>query len=247
LIVPGESFTDGRLNITASNGQAPDYLSQGFGFMDDGSLAVDTDTPAGSIWNKGFRLNATGAVYGTTSTAGSDVWIGGLRVSTAGAVVYEDAAAVGAVNGDPYTSNARLSVNPSAGAGFDLVAGEREPLAGYYGADPTNIIGAGAFGSFDPGTIPAGYTLVAMYAFSAGANPAAQTSFTFQLSDAGGDAPSDAFESLAFVGDSGAVLLERSSADDPNGADGGTFREWTWSVASATYITTGNTYAVSVS
>lgn len=104
MIVPGTSLTNGRVDITASGGQVPDYISQGFGFMDDGSLAIDTDAPAGAIFVKGFRISANGALYGTTSTAGTDVWIGGLRCTATGAVVYENAAATAAVNGEDRKS-----------------------------------------------------------------------------------------------------------------------------------------------
>lgn len=110
MIVPGVVITSGRIDVTASAGNVPAYISQGFGFEADNSLCIDTDAPAGAIWNKGFRLSAAGALYGTTTAAADDVWLGGIRVSALGQVVYEAAAAVNAANGDPYTANGRLAV-----------------------------------------------------------------------------------------------------------------------------------------
>jgi len=110
MIVPGTVISSGRIDITASSGNVPAYVSQGFGFESDHSLCVDTAVPAGDIFVKGFRISANGALYGTTSANASDVWLGGLRCSALGQVVYESAAAVDAANGDPITSNGRLAI-----------------------------------------------------------------------------------------------------------------------------------------
>ena len=77
--------------------------------MNDGSLAVDTDVPAGTLFRAGIRQSAAGAFYGTTTAAGTDNWVGGLRVSNLGQLVFEAAAAVSFQNGDPATSNGRLA------------------------------------------------------------------------------------------------------------------------------------------
>lgn len=110
MLAPGMSFSSSRVNTTIGAGTAADFINQGVGFMNNGDLAIDTDTPTGTNWKAGIRLNSTGAIYGTTSTAGTDVFVEGLRVSEDGAVVYESAATSFFNNGNPYTSNGRLAV-----------------------------------------------------------------------------------------------------------------------------------------
>lgn len=105
MLVPGVTFVSGRVDITAGAGQTPDYINQGFGFMNDGSLAVDTNAPAGTSYVKGFRMNASGAVYGTTSRNSDDVYHEGIRRATSGALVYELAAATNYSSRNPVTSN----------------------------------------------------------------------------------------------------------------------------------------------
>lgn len=104
MLVPGMTFSSGKVDITAGSGTTPDYVNQGFGFMTDGSLAVDTDVPAGDIWNAGRRLSAAGALYGTTTAAADDVWLAGIRFSALGQLVYEAAAAATYQNGNPQTA-----------------------------------------------------------------------------------------------------------------------------------------------
>lgn len=77
--------------------------------MNDGSLAVDTDVPAGSTFCKGFRLNASGAVYGTTTPTGSEQYIEGIPVTPSGQLLYEAAATVTFASGNPMTANGRLA------------------------------------------------------------------------------------------------------------------------------------------
>ncbi len=111
MLAPGIALSSGRYDITASAAPtATAWFQGGFGKGANDVLLVDTNAPAGSLWIKGFRVNATGCIYGTTSTAGTDIWVSGLRCSSAGAIVYEVAAAVAAVNGDPVTANGRLAV-----------------------------------------------------------------------------------------------------------------------------------------
>lgn len=110
MLAPGSVFSSGRVDITAGAGQTPDYFNQGVGFMDDGSLAIDTNAPAGSIFRAGIRQSAAGAFYGTTSVNGTDVWVGGIRVSASGQIVYESAAPTSFQNGNPVTSNGRFAI-----------------------------------------------------------------------------------------------------------------------------------------
>jgi len=111
MLAPGGTFSSGRLDITASAGNVPTVFSNGFGWESDGSLCVDTNAAAGTIWNGGFRMTAAGAVYGTTTaTDATDKWIAGVRVSEAGAIVYESAAQASFCNGNGITSNGRLAI-----------------------------------------------------------------------------------------------------------------------------------------
>lgn len=111
MLTPGLLFSSGRVDITAGAGQTPDFISGGFGFMNDGSLAIDTDAAAGTLYVKGIRVNAaTGAAYGTTSSNASDLHIEGIRISADGAIVYESAAVDHFASGNPVTANGRFAV-----------------------------------------------------------------------------------------------------------------------------------------
>lgn len=106
MLVPGMTFVSGRVFITAGAGQSPDFINEGIGFMNDGSVAVNTDAPGATVqFDGGIALSPAGAVYGTTSQNATDVWVnGGIRVSAAGQLVYESAAAVDYNNGNPLTA-----------------------------------------------------------------------------------------------------------------------------------------------
>lgn len=64
MIAPGMMFTPLRVLVTLGDGIVPDRINNGFGFMNDGSLAIDTGTPTGNLYNNGFRMSPNGAVYG---------------------------------------------------------------------------------------------------------------------------------------------------------------------------------------
>jgi hypothetical protein len=108
-ISPSLTISGGRVSITASPGQAPDFLNEGIGYMNNGSLAIDTNAVAGSNSINGFAQNSTGALYGTTVTAGSDEYQAGARRSTAGALVYVVGAATQYGNGNPQDANGALA------------------------------------------------------------------------------------------------------------------------------------------
>ena len=108
-LVASMAFSSGRVLITAGAGVVPDYFDQGVGFMSDGSLAIDTDAPAGDVYRAGIRQSADGAIYGTVTPTPDDVWIAGIRVTPAGQIVYEDAAATSYNNGNPVTANGRFA------------------------------------------------------------------------------------------------------------------------------------------
>jgi len=112
MIVPGVTFTDGRIAASVESGVDPTNFHGGFGFMADGTFAIDTAAPAGSASVKGYRMSSLGAIYGTTATAGSDSFIEGVRVSAAGQVVYangEDPPA-GFTGCNPVDANGVLQV-----------------------------------------------------------------------------------------------------------------------------------------
>lgn len=122
--------------------------------------------------------------------------------------------------------------------------------AGYTGADPNNLLGAGAFGSFSDDSVTT-YTVVAFYAYvydgSGTPDPLLQTTVVLKITDGGAAPPSNIFDSITLTGESGLLTLLRSNADDPNGYDTGTEREWMWSGMSPTsIIATANSYTVEV-
>lgn len=104
------TFSSDRVTVTAGLGTVPAVISGGYGFMANGSLAIDTDVPAGNNYDAGIRMSAAGAVYGTITSDPSDVIVNGLRITQTGAVVYESAATTLVVNGNPLTANGRLAV-----------------------------------------------------------------------------------------------------------------------------------------
>lgn len=111
MIIPGAPMTSGRLDVTISAGPTASRQAQGgFGLAADGTVAMDSNAPSGALWLKGFRVNATGCLFQTTATDVSDVWVAGIRCTAVGAIVTEAAAAVGAVNGDPFTANGLLAI-----------------------------------------------------------------------------------------------------------------------------------------
>jgi hypothetical protein len=111
MLAPGAILSaTGNLPITAGAGQVPNYINQGVGFMNNGSVAIDTNVPAAAAtFNGGIAQSAAGALHGTVAPAGTDGTIAGIRVSALGQVVYEAAAAVLFSSGNGITSNGRLA------------------------------------------------------------------------------------------------------------------------------------------
>lgn len=80
--------------------------------MNDGSVAIDTNAPAGAIvYDGGIAQSPAGAFYGTVTPAATDVWQAGVRVSNLGQIVYEVAVAVEIDNGNGVTANGRFATN----------------------------------------------------------------------------------------------------------------------------------------
>jgi hypothetical protein len=120
MLVPGVIFSSGRVDITAGAGQTPDFINQGFGFMSDGSLAVDISAPSGDFYYKGFRMSSVGAVYGTVSTDPSDVYHEGIRRTTEGLLVMEVADPIAFSSGNPVTANFAFAVDEGGAPSTDF-------------------------------------------------------------------------------------------------------------------------------
>ena len=112
MIVPGLTFgAGGRTAATISPGQVADFLNQGFGFMNNGNLALDTNAVSGSVGNSGFAQNASGAIFATVTPNATDGYIAGVRVSATGQLVIESADAATFANGNPISAAGNFSVN----------------------------------------------------------------------------------------------------------------------------------------
>lgn len=140
MLAPGMTITSGQIVTTAGAGQVPDFYNQGVGFMNDGSLALDTDTPDGTTYRNGIRQNADGAFYVTTDTDPSDVWIGGLRVSAIGQLVGEVGVATGYSNGNPVATGGGLAVSDAVGGPTDPEWASVTSLLHFDGADGATTI-----------------------------------------------------------------------------------------------------------
>lgn len=91
----------GRIVTTSGAGQVADFINQGIGFLNDGSVAVDTNAPAANpTFVNGIAVNASGALHGKTATLGTDVFLEGIRVSVLGQVCYGTTVPVSFQNGN---------------------------------------------------------------------------------------------------------------------------------------------------
>lgn len=114
MIVAGVTFSGQEVLATIANDVEPDIIKDGIGLMDDGSLAIDTATPAGSIYVKGFRMSPLGAVYGEEGGTVAS-FLQGVGVTAAGAIAYvlDDSPDV-FVNGNPVLHTGELTVEAVA-------------------------------------------------------------------------------------------------------------------------------------
>lgn len=101
-LAPGCKFDgSGRIVTTSGAAQVADFINQGIGFMNDGSVAVDTNAPAATpTFINGIAVNGSGALHGKTGSLGTDVFLEGVRVSILGQVVYGTTVAVAFNNGN---------------------------------------------------------------------------------------------------------------------------------------------------
>lgn len=112
MISPGATLrADGTLPVTIGAGQAANFVNEGIGFMNNGSVAIDTNAPSGGLSDRGYSINSTGALFGTTVVSGTDLFIEGVRVTTLGQVVYVLAIPTQFVNGNPVGAQGELAVS----------------------------------------------------------------------------------------------------------------------------------------
>lgn len=110
MLVPGLSFSAaGRVQITTGSGIVPNFFNQGFGFMNDGSLAIDGGVPTGNFYTSGFRQTATGALYGIDLV---NLYIEGIPIGTDGVIGIQELDPVAFSNGMPLTVNGFVAVDP---------------------------------------------------------------------------------------------------------------------------------------
>ena len=114
MIVAGVTFSGQEILATIAEDAEPDIIKDGIGLMDDGSLAIDTGTPAGEIYHHGFRLNANGAVYGEQDGTVA-TFVQGVGVTAAGAIAYVlDDSPDAFVNGNPVLHTGELVLEATA-------------------------------------------------------------------------------------------------------------------------------------
>jgi hypothetical protein len=102
-----------RIAATIGLGTAAAQILQGFGFMANGNLALDTTVvPVPISFTKGIAQNASGAAFAIIATQqATDTFIEGIRVSALGQIVIESADAAGFASGNPITAAGNFSVN----------------------------------------------------------------------------------------------------------------------------------------
>ena len=115
MIVAGVTFSGTNVLVTMGEDTEPDIIKDGIGLMDDGSLAIDTATPAGAIYVKGFRMSPLGAVYGEQDGAVVN-FLQGVGVTAAGAIacVFGNDPDV-VVNGNPVLHTGELCAESAGG------------------------------------------------------------------------------------------------------------------------------------
>jgi hypothetical protein len=109
MLVPGVIFVTDAVDITTGPGITPDFINQGFGFMNSGALAVDVSAPSGNFFVKGFRMNASGAVFGVLAPATVAAYIEGIPITSEGQLIFDVAATVTFSSRNPITAAGNFS------------------------------------------------------------------------------------------------------------------------------------------
>jgi hypothetical protein len=110
MLVPGVLF-DATGFVDVAAGATPDFINQGFGFLNNGALVIDTGAPSGSNYVKGFRTNTDGAVYATLAPATIVGYIEGIPMTADGQIVFEAAAAAVFSSRNPITADGNFAAN----------------------------------------------------------------------------------------------------------------------------------------
>lgn len=89
MLVPGLTFSaTGRVRVTSGFAIVPDFINQGLGFKNDGSLCFELGPIIGSVAREGFPVSPFGCIYvidnGLSDYAGS---ISGLSYHTDGRLI----------------------------------------------------------------------------------------------------------------------------------------------------------------
>lgn len=107
MLVPGLLFNaSGQIRITSSIGQQADFISQGIGMMNDGTLALDTTAvPAPTSFYKGIAQNNSGACFVSVGgNSPTDVFVEGIEVTNLGQILSGiGLPVVGFTSGNPLT------------------------------------------------------------------------------------------------------------------------------------------------
>lgn len=114
MLAPGAVLSaTGRLFATIGANTLPDFFNEGVGFMNNGSVAMDSNVANSPSYAGGVSRNLAGALFVTTTTDPTDVYVNGLRVSVIdnGAIIIESADATSFSNGNGITAAGSLSVN----------------------------------------------------------------------------------------------------------------------------------------
>jgi len=112
MLAPGSVLSAaGRLFATIGAGTTPAFFNEGMPYMANGSVAMDTNAPAGAPFVEGYALSASGALCVALAQLGTDTYVTGLRTSILGQVVIESNDAATFNSGNGITAAGNLSVN----------------------------------------------------------------------------------------------------------------------------------------
>lgn len=112
MLAPGMLFdANGRVITTVGVGLVAQFISQGIGFMNDGSLALDINpAPVPISFCKGIAQNASGACFASgNAPATTDVFVEGIDVSILGQIMTGPANPTSFTNGNPITGVGKFS------------------------------------------------------------------------------------------------------------------------------------------
>lgn len=113
MLAPGMTITSDRVLVTIATGIVPDFFNNGVGFMNNGSIAIDDDTPAGSDYFAGIRRNSSGAFYGVDFLVDNSPlsYVQGIPLALGGRIIFNLLVAHDVyVNGNPVRNNSNAGL-----------------------------------------------------------------------------------------------------------------------------------------